>query len=118
MNRPSANALIAALIRHTAVPLWALWERSPYLRHIQYLARSQHNDTARIETAQRQKLSKIIEHAYVHCPYSRDVFLKVGSSAAEVTNKFTNIPLLHKSDIRQNKERMCAVNFPLTSSLF
>lgn len=112
MNRPSANALIAALIRHTVVPLWALWERSPYLRHIHCLTRSQYNDVAQIETTQRQKLARIIGHAYANCPYYRDVFSKVGSSAAEVTNKFTEIPLLHKSDIRQNKERMRAASFP------
>ncbi len=111
MSRPSANALIAALIRHTVVPLWALWERSPYLRHMEGLRRDQYKNAEQIGREQQQKLSRIIEHAYTHCPYYRDVFSKIGSTAAELANKFTEIPLLHKNDIRQNKKRMHPANF-------
>lgn len=106
------NSLTAALIRHTVVPLWALWERSPYLRHLEHLRRDQYKTAEQITREQQQKLSRMIEYAYVNCSYYRDIFSRVDSSPAAVTNQFTNIPLLHKSDIRQNKERMCAVNFP------
>ncbi len=111
-NKKMNGSLTPALLRVAIIPLWALWERSPYLRHIRHLRRNQYKSTEQIAREQQQKLSRIIEHAYTHCPYYRDALSKVGSTAAEVTDKFTGIPLLQKSDIRKNKERMRAVNFP------
>ncbi len=110
-NKQTGDSLAAAFLRASVIPLWALWERSAYLRHIQYLNRNQYKDAAKTKEEQQQKLSRLIEHAYANSPYYRDIFSGVGSSTAEVVDKFTHIPLLQKSDIRKNKERLCAVNF-------
>ena len=53
--------LHAFLIRHAIGPLWARWERSPYLRHYRQLRETQFHDPDAIRNRQRERLKALAQ---------------------------------------------------------
>lgn len=106
------NPLTAALIRHTIVPLWARWEKSAYLKHVDFLNKNQYRPAEDIKREQQQKLSAILTHAYQNCPYYQTILNRVSDDPAQLMTRFHEIPILTKTDIRKNKNQMCARNLP------
>jgi len=46
------------------VPMWAKYERSPYLEHLKYLDKSQYLDSETISQIQWEKIRSLVEHSY------------------------------------------------------
>jgi hypothetical protein len=68
----------AALIRTVIAPLWARWERSPYLRHLRRLRRTQYDDPETIRARQWAALRDLLRHAYATVPFYRDRLDRAG----------------------------------------
>ncbi len=98
--------------RYGIIPLSALWERSPYLRHLDVLRKKQYQDRARIEKNQRRKLVEVIRHAKENCAYYRQTWKGIDLTDNDAIRNLLKIPLLVKDDIRKNKEALCARDFP------
>jgi len=69
---------------------------------------------AEIEEIQRQKLVRLVHHAYEHTPYYRRLFQELGlqPSAIQEAGDLTKIPLLAKRDIQENREDLIARSMP------
>lgn len=112
MSSRFLDSLAATLIRSSVVPLWARWEKSAYLEHIDFLNKNQYRSAEDIKREQEQKLSAILTHAYKNCPYYQTILSRVSADPARLMTRFPEIPILTKADIRKNKNQMCARNFP------
>jgi len=98
--------------RYVTVPIWAKWERSHYLSHIEYLKTSQYDTPEIIKITQWEKVKKILDHAYVNCPYYKTLFSDIRMHPNDIKSwsDFEQIPLLKKDDVRNNYENIIAAN--------
>jgi phenylacetate-CoA ligase len=57
---------------------------------------------------QRQKLRDLIDYAFEHVPYFRDRLRELGATSADIrdVSDLALLPLLRKSDVRQNREAL------------
>jgi phenylacetate-CoA ligase len=68
----------AAIIRSALGPLWARWERSPYLHQHRELCRRQYDSPEIIRIRQWQALQDILKHAVETVPFYRDRWKQAG----------------------------------------
>jgi phenylacetate-CoA ligase len=103
----------AALIRNALGPVWARWERSPYLHHYRRLQRSQFDSPDMIRDRQWLSLKRILAHAYETVHYYRDQWKRAGLHPADIRNfeDFQKIPILTKSDIRTHGQDLLSFSF-------
>ncbi len=90
------------LVRHVVAPLWAAWERSPYLRHYEDLARTQFDPPDVVRLRQWQAAQRVLRHAYETVPFWRERLDRAGIDPAEVHSPedFRSVPVLTKDDLR------------------
>jgi phenylacetate-CoA ligase len=96
----------AFLIRHAIGPLWARWERSPYLHHYRQLRETQFHDPGVIRARQRDRLNALLHHAYASVPFYR---ARWGSPPKE--DNWHRLPILTKADIRAAGSRLLSSCF-------
>ena len=89
---------------HFITPLWAKWEKSDYLNHIEYLKMFQYVSPEEIKKTQWQKIKALLNHAYENCLYYNELFNKMHLHPRDIVNwsDFERIPLLTKDKIRNN----------------
>lgn len=104
----------APLARNVIAPLWALKEKTPYLRHLKYLEKSQYRSLDEVRSDQWKRLKMLLTHAEQNCPYYRQRMAQAGISSDSVTtwDDFAQVPILTKDDIRENRDRIIAQNIP------
>jgi phenylacetate-CoA ligase len=109
--------LLARLIRTVISPAWAVWERSPYLRHYQSLCRSQFDDAAVIRERQWVTIRALLEHAYATVPFYRERFRQLGLQPSDLRNldDYRRMPLLTKSDLRSEGTALLSDRYPRSS---
>ena len=107
----------ALAIRGLLGPLWAWWERSPYLRHYRSLLRTQHDPPETIRARQLQALRSQVRHAYDTVPYYRRQFDSLGILPEDIRafEDFAVLPLLSKSDIRAHSADLLSENYDRTT---
>jgi phenylacetate-CoA ligase len=100
--------LHALLIRTAIGPLWARWERSPYLRHYRALRRSQYDPPETVRACQWAAVRRLLEHAYATVPYYRERLDRAGIAPADVRDfdDYRRLPVLTKSDLREHGDRL------------
>src|SRR5204862_246679 len=98
----------AALIRAAIAPLWARWERSPYLRHYRLLRRTQYDDPETISARQWQRLAALLRHAHATVPFYGERLGEHGIHPTVIQNveDWRRLPLLTKDDIRAAGPRL------------
>src|SRR5258707_10531024 len=98
----------AFLIRGLIGPLWARWERSPYLRLYRSLKRSQYDDPTLIRHRQWSAVQDVLRHAHATVPYYRKLFDRQGINPANIRglDDFCRVPVLTKADLRAYSETM------------
>src|SRR5262249_19903471 len=103
----------AALIRTAIGPLWARWERSPYLRHYAQLLRTQYDDPETIRSRQWAALQAMLQHAYASVPFYRERFDRCRIHPDQIQNwgDYHRLPLLTKADIRAHGETMISTRY-------
>ncbi|HEV3235488.1 MAG TPA: phenylacetate--CoA ligase family protein [Gemmataceae bacterium] len=95
--------LHAKFIRNVIGPLWARWERSPYLKHLPVLQQTQFHDLATIQARQLKLLQSLIKHAYATAPFYRERLDRQGIRPESIRDlsDITRLPLLSKADLRE-----------------
>jgi phenylacetate-CoA ligase len=103
----------ARLIRTVIAPLWAHWERSPYLRHYQHLRRSQYDDPDTICTRQSDALRQLLAHAHATVPFYRERLDRAGLTPADCRglDDYRRLPVLTKADLREHGDQLLAEGY-------
>ena len=104
--------LFAPFVKNIIAPTWAIKEKTPYLKHLKYLEKSQYFPLEEIRAEQWKKLKLLLHHAYSNVEYYKNLFIKnrIDPNQIKNWNDFYNLPLLTKDDIRENRQQMIAIN--------
>ena len=105
--------LLAPIVRSAIAPLWAAWERSPYLRHYRRLRQTEFDSAATIRERQWRQLTELIKHTYESTEFGRKRFDDAGIRPADIQQPadLLKIPVLTKHDLRDRLEEMFAQGF-------
>lgn len=101
------------IARHLVAPLWAIKEKTPYLRHLRRLAGSKERTIDDVDNQQRARLQNLLRHAFLQSDFYAERLRSVGFSPDGLITKgdFQKIRILTKDDIRENCNRMIAGNY-------
>jgi phenylacetate-CoA ligase len=102
------------IVRHIVAPLWAMKERSPYLKHLRHLEKSQFRPLHEVREDQWRKLKKLLRHAYDNTEYYFEKMRSVGIAPEDIRSwdDLHRLPFLTKEDVRADRDRMVAKNIP------
>lgn len=105
---------VAAISRNIIAPLWAAWERSPYLRQYRLLLRTQYDPPAIVRARQEVALHQIMDHAWRTVPFWRERFASCGLHPRELItlDNLSRLPLLTKADIRHHGDALVSSEYP------
>jgi phenylacetate-CoA ligase len=94
--------------RHLIAPLWATWERTPYLRDYRDLLRRQYDAPEVMRRNQWNKITGLIQHAYGTTPFWKNRFdeASIRPGRLESVEQFQRVPLLTKEDLRSHGSEM------------
>jgi phenylacetate-coenzyme A ligase PaaK-like adenylate-forming protein len=100
------------ICRFVTTPLWAAWERSPYLRLYREQQRFQYWSADDIVELQVRRLRHLLEHAYQNTGYYKEMFDGLGCRPADIrtSHDFERVPLLTKTIVRERARDMVARN--------
>lgn len=106
--------IASKFIQKIIAPLWAYKEKSLYLQHLSTVGRMQQLSIEKIREDQLQRLRAIVKYAVEKTDYYHDRFAQAGISLGSIDTiaDLQRLPILTKDDIRANKERMVARNYP------
>ena len=109
---PFIMDLYKPICKHIVIPLWAAWERSPYLRHLKYLEKSQYFSEDKIREIQWRTIKRLLDHAYRNCPYYKKRFDREGIHPSDINSfdDFLSVPVLKKEDVHQYGKELIAPN--------
>ncbi len=104
--------LYKPICKHVVVPLWAKWERSPYLKTLNYLMESQYYSQDKILEIQWNKIKVLLNHSYTNCKYYKTRFDQEGIHPDDIKSfdDFLSVPILDKKNVRQYSDEMIAPN--------
>lgn len=93
------------LRRNVVYPLWVAKDRSPRLRYLRELERSQYFDIARLKELQIAKLKAMIALAYEETPHYRALFDSLGFKPADFKDErdLKKLPILGKDQVRRHQ---------------
>ena len=96
------------VLKYVILPIWAMWERTPYRKHLKYMLKSQYFSRETIKEIQWQKLKKILHHAYQNSSFYRRKYDEAGINPENIKSfsDFLKIPILSKSEIIRNSEEI------------
>lgn len=105
--------LLSPVVRRLIAPAWALWERSPYLRHYRQLLRTQFDPPEVIRRRQWDQVQGIIAHAYASTTFYKDRFDALGlqPDGLRTWEDFARIPVLTKADLRSYGDAMISSEY-------
>ncbi|MFX0199107.1 MAG: phenylacetate--CoA ligase family protein [Candidatus Hodarchaeota archaeon] len=97
---------------HFIAPLWAKWEKSDYLKHIEYLKELQFLSPEEIKGIQWRKIKALLNHAYKNCSYYNELFDKIALHPDDIKtwSDLKDIPVLTKDKVRNNYKDLIAGN--------
>lgn len=106
--------LLAPISRNIIAPLWAIWERSPYLSHYKHLLKTQYDPPEVIRERQRAKMREIVSHAYKTCKFWQERFDNAGVKPEDIRelDDLRKLPLLTKTDLRTRLDDMISSDYP------
>jgi phenylacetate-CoA ligase len=102
------------LIRKIIYPAYRAFKRDDVLRNLSEMHRVQTLPPEEIRAYQWAKLKRLLEHAAGRVPYYRRLFNKIGAEPGDFKSldDLKSLPLLRKSDIRNNLEDLIAEGYP------
>jgi len=105
----------ASLLREVILPTWQYVKRQNSLKLLPYLEQTQWLSRRELLDLQWRRISELLEHAYEHVPYYADVMRAVGVDPPSVTRNrsLERLPLLDRSTITHNLNRLRATSLPL-----
>src|SRR6266550_5116867 len=102
------------LVRHVVLPAWQRLRRQNSLQVLVDLERTQWLPAEEVEALRWRRLGTLLRHAYVNVPYYREVMRDVGvdPDSAWRGRSLAMLPLLDRSTVHEQRERLRAVNVP------
>lgn len=93
------------LRRNVVYPLWVAKDRSPRLRYLRELERSQYFNIERLRAIQRERLAEVLRHAYRETAYYRRLFDEIGFKPQDFRDErdLKRIPVLSKDPVRRQQ---------------
>ena len=76
--------LYRPVCRHVVAPLWAAWERSPYLRELRSMERRQYEEPELVREYQQDAMRKIVRHAASKCSYYSQAYARAGVDPEDI----------------------------------
>lgn len=106
--------LLAPISRNIIAPLWAKWEKSPYLSHYKRLLKTQYDPPEMIRERQTQKMREMLSHAYSTCKFWKERFDSLGLKPNDIKEleDLPKLPFLTKADLRTRLDDMISSDFP------
>ncbi len=104
---------LAPLSRNIIAPLWAAWEKSPYLHHYREMLKTQYDQPEQIYMRQFEDVKELLRHAYRTVPFWKN---RMDQSKFDV-EKFSSLkdllylPLLTKTDLRKEGQGLLSTAF-------
>lgn len=85
----------------------------PFRKKLDFLKQSEWWSESEIETYQQEQLQEIIEHAYHHVPYYRNLMEELNLEPEDIRKKedLKKLPKLTKEDVRQNIDQLISTDF-------
>jgi len=107
--------LYAQVARNLIYPLWTLKDRNRRLKFLKEYEKTQWWPKKKIENLQWERLKKMLEDAYLNCPFYRKRFDSLDLKPKDIREPedFLKIPVLTKKDIQGNLESLKALNYSL-----
>jgi phenylacetate-coenzyme A ligase PaaK-like adenylate-forming protein len=104
--------LYQPICRHIVIPLHALWEKTPYLKHLAYLESSQYFTEEKLAALQWEKIKNLLDHAYANSPFYKRSFDVAGIHPDDIRtwNDYLSVPVQKKSDVIRAKDDIFAPN--------
>jgi phenylacetate-CoA ligase len=101
------------LVRNIFQPLWDIYEGSIRLKTLRSLDKSQWQSTSELQTTANQRLRLMCEHAVATSSFYRRRFADAGIDPSAVTciEDLAGLPLLTKTDIRENLDEILSTSF-------
>lgn len=106
------TVLSSKIVKNIIAPLWAKYEGTSYMRHLEVLEQTQYSTRSEIEGKQLELLGALVDHAYHNVPYYRMIFDSQGGSPGKIQSfdDFAKIPILTKEIIRDRQNELLARN--------
>ncbi len=101
-----------AVVRRVILPVWQWVRRQHGLEVLAELEKTQWLSAGELDDWRWQRIGRLLEHAYANVPYYREIMREVGVDPAAVSRarSLACLPLLDRSTINENKERLRSVN--------
>ena len=99
--------------RNVVYPLWIAKDKSPRLRYLAELERSQYYDAAKLRELQTRKLLATIEGAYRDSPYWTQQFDSLGLKPSDFKDErdLKKLPILAKDTVRHHQKEILALPY-------
>jgi phenylacetate-CoA ligase len=99
---------LGPIVRHAIAPLWARWERSPYLRDYCTLKLTQYDPPSVVRDHQWQAVAELVRHAYATSPFWSRRLDEAGVRPERLRgfDDFRAIPVLTKHDLRTHADAL------------
>jgi phenylacetate-CoA ligase len=108
--------MYAQFVRHVSLPLYHWWHGSTLMSDMRKFEDSQWFPQERLRAMQWERLSRLLEHAYLHVPYYRDTFKEIGAKPQDFRSieDFAKFPVLKKRTLQERVSDLLATNIPST----
>ena len=105
--------ILSLLSRHIIAPLVAFKDNEKHFSFLKQYKKTQYLSKNELEAFQQEKLNKLILHAVANVPFYKNRFskAKINPFKHDVSEYFSDIPLLTKEDIQKNYLDLVALNF-------
>jgi phenylacetate-CoA ligase len=106
--------MYAQFVKHVSLPLYHWWHGSDLMRNIRTFEDSQWFSEERLRAMQWERLSRLLEHAYLHVPYYQEKFKEIGAEPQDFRSleDFAKFPIITKRMLQERVADLIATNVP------
>ena len=101
------------LVKHVSYPFWLIYDGQPgALKFLRDLRKSQFYSPTQLEDLRRDRLRRLLQHAFANCPYYRRLFHEAGwtLSSFKDFSDLGKLPILTKDILVNHLEELVAEN--------
>jgi len=104
--------VLAWLSKNIFFPLWEIKDGAQRQKYLRELCATQWLETEVLQQQQWERVQKIVEYAFTHCPYYRSRYASLGfDGKLRSWQDFRNLPILTKRDIRDHQANLLSEAF-------
>ncbi len=104
--------MMTLLSRHVFYPFWAIKDKSPKMKELKRLLKTERLPIDELKKAQWQKLKNILSFAKENVPYYKDKLSRVDVDSLTTFEEFAAVvPILTKEDVRKNIDNLISSKY-------